>query len=383
MSLREYARLAQNSGYEVVALSSSDRNRQILDDYGIRLVLSPRIVLHRPDRAMKSLAWYREFLVRERVDIVHSIHDHTVPFFVALSMHLRFRIVHTKATPTTETPEAFRNYIGLKWITYCKEFRALLAQRNIDEGSISVIPNRFDFSASVVQGQKASLQTKVQIAILGRLDPSKMSGLAQVLAFVASDPKIQREVECLVVGGGSCEEVVREKIERINVSAGSVVVECVGYKSDPWAELQNCKVVIGKGRCIMEALARCKDAVVICESGGASHVNFMNYRNLSENNFTGRGSILEPFNVAIDEALNSCLSNDGLSARLDLAERVIEDYDFSRASEIVLRIYAESYSIRLPPATFSGFFKLMRTTLSVCSRHFIDTRLKKLFVRSV
>lgn len=124
---------------------------------------------------------------------------------------------------------------------------------NISEDKYELIPNCIDFDTF---NTNKPIDTN-KVLLISRMEKDKGNGILNGLKFFEEYKLLNPNAKLTIVGGGSKEDEVKEQIKNMNIEC-----EMLGKRSDVKDIMEQNGIILGVDRCIQEAIAMKRYAVV-------------------------------------------------------------------------------------------------------------------------
>ena len=158
---------------------------------------------------------------------------------------------------------------------------------NIEDSRYEVIPNCIDF-----ENFKTDKDIDInKVLLLSRLEVDKGNGILNGLKFFKEYKAINPKAELIIVGGGSLEEAVKKQVEDLGIECNML-----GIRNDIKELMEQNGIILGVDRCIQEAIAMRRLAVVTGYEGFQGLILPDNIEKFAKNNFSKKGEESSDFN---------------------------------------------------------------------------------------
>lgn len=151
---------------------------------------------------------------------------------------------------------------------------------NISEDKYELIPNCIDFDTF---NTNKPIDTN-KVLLISRMEKDKGNGILNGLKFFKEYKLLNPNAKLTIVGGGSKEDEVKEQIKNMNIEC-----EMLGKRSDVKDIMEQNGIILGVGRCIQEAIAMKRYAVITGNEDFKGLVLPSNIQEFSEKNFSKKG----------------------------------------------------------------------------------------------
>lgn len=171
---------------------------------------------------------------------------------------------------------------------------------NIIEDKYEIIPNCIDFEKFKTD-KEADIN---KVLLISRLERDKGNGILHGLKFFLEYKKLNPNAELTICGSGSQEEVVKQQIKELGI-------ECtmLGSRNDVKEIMEQNGIVLGVGRCIQEAVAMKRYAIITGNESFQGIVTPRNIEMFAKVNFSGNTNKNIKYKDIIDKLLEC--SKDG------------------------------------------------------------------------
>ena len=171
---------------------------------------------------------------------------------------------------------------------------------NIIEDKYEIIPNCIDFEKFKTD-KEADIN---KVLLISRLERDKGNGILHGLKFFLEYKKLNPNAELTICGSGSQEEVVKQQIKELGI-------ECtmLGSRNDVKEIMEQNGIVLGVGRCIQEAVAMKRYAIITGNESFQGIVTPRNIEMFAKVNFSGNTNKNIKYKDIIDKLLE--YSKDG------------------------------------------------------------------------
>lgn len=214
-----------------------------------------------------------------------------------------------------------------KTISFSEEIKDVLVNKwGFDPANILVRSNRFSFAKLVVEN--VSYGDSISICYISRLNSSKFSAFRFFIEEINKVKSVQ--LFKIVVAGDGIDADQFISYSRLS----SHTIEFLGYKDITVSFLGEYDLIVTQGRGIIESVGHGICSSVCGESGYKGLINFLNFDNFKNSNFTGRGMV-ENSNLESDlKNLKSIARED----KIRLAKKVRDKYDVESMKNDILEL---------------------------------------------
>ena len=147
----------------------------------------------------------------------------------------------------------------------------------ISEDKYEIVPNCIDFE-NFKTDKPINLD---RVLLISRFEKDKGNGIVNGLKFFKEYKLLNPKAELTIVGGGSKEYFVKEQIKEMNIQC-----KMLGRRNDVKDIMEQNGIILGVDRCIQEAIAMKRYAVVTGYEGFQGLVLPTNIEEFSKNNFS-------------------------------------------------------------------------------------------------
>lgn len=146
----------------------------------------------------------------------------------------------------------------------------------LDESKYEVIPNCIDFN----EFKSNSTIDLNNVLLISRFEKDKKNGVINGLTWFAEYKKINPEAKLTIIGDGSQKETVEEQIKSLGINC-----EMLGSRNDVKDIIEQNGIVLGVARCVQEAIAMKRIAIITGNEDFQGIVNIENINKFSYTNF--------------------------------------------------------------------------------------------------
>lgn len=177
---------------------------------------------------------------------------------------------------------------GCHIVTVNEAFRELYLRRyGWPPAAITNVDQRFELDALIASAQQPQSGPSFDLLCLRRLDERKAQALIGLAILVKRALERLPQLSIGFVGGGNQAEAVRGHFVSVLGSSGPAVKTCfLGERDDVPALIAASRVVAGSERCLVEALALGKPALLLDEQGPAAFITAENFAEARRSNFS-------------------------------------------------------------------------------------------------
>lgn len=230
---------------------------------------------------------------REKIDLLYVNHGKAMVLGVALSRLRRIPLVFTiHGVSRGEMPLAFKNLLfrGVARVIAVSEESAAYFKSQVSYPAQRVVVCRNAIDFSHFKELAKNRDRHLNLLYVSRLDPDKRKAVEAVMDAVAWVSPEQPQIRLRILGGGRQFEKVRKRARALNEGIGREIITVAGWVDDVAEHFADADVILGAGRCVLEALAAGKPALVVGNEGIGGLVMESNFYSLQKTNFSGRGT---------------------------------------------------------------------------------------------
>lgn len=356
------ARALAEAGHHVALATQGGRLVQPAVKAGLQHYLLPGARLW-PVRGQLSLSnmWRLLWIIRrERPDVIHC--------FRRWSLYLAtvtggFHRVPTVFTNNTISPRLYGCRIAGEVTATSPQFARFIAESaGVPVDQVTVIPNRIDLRAftpdSLPDRQGACSRLGIPadrriVAFISRFMPGEMGKVEGLWRFLERLPELHGRAPDLFValaGIGSDSEEVNRRCAEANQRLGAEVVRSLGVLPGVADLLACADLVVGTGRCVMEAMACGVPTAIIGHEGFAGVVGPDTISAIADTNFAGRNVAGGQLDDRMPGDLAAVLADAALAKSLGEfgREYVGRELDVSRGVTRYVQVYRGAIERRNP-----------------------------------
>jgi len=332
------ARALAEAGHHVAMATQGGPLLQPATDAGIAHYLLPGARLW-PVRGQLSLANMARLLWivrRERPDVIHCFRRWSLYLAVVTSF------LHRRPLVFTNNTVGVRFYgcrISALLTATSPQFARFIAESaGVPAEQVTVIPNRIDLRAFASGSLPAKHDARSRlgipagrrtIAFISRFQLGEMGKIEGLWRFLDGLPDLRDRVPALFValaGIGSDSEAVRSRCAEVNRAAGGEAVRPLGVLPTVADLLACADLVVGTGRCVMEAMACGLPTAVIGRRGFAGLVGPDTIGPIADTNFAGRNVSPGQLDREMAPGLAAALNDEELASSLgEFGRRYVEE----------------------------------------------------------
>lgn len=280
---------------------------------------------------------------REKIDLLYVNHGKTVALGVILSRLHNIPLVYTiHGVSRRELPLAFKNFLFRRVsrvIAVSEESEAYFKSRvRYPVQRIVVSRNAIDFSHFKDLAMKRD--GNLTLLYFSRLDRDKRKAVEAVMDAVARVSSEQPRIRLRILGDGRLYGKIREKARALNAAIGRETIAVDGWVDDVAEHFAEADVILGVGRCVLEALAAGKPVLVVGNEGIGGLVMESNFRSLQKTNFSGRGAAVATSGENLARELRQLSGKTAGSEKIRALAR--GDHDAARLALVIKDIFQQA-----------------------------------------
>ena len=266
----------------------------------------------------------------ERIELLHANHGRTLRLAAILSRRHRLPLVYTihgvsrRELPRWRAAALLRRVARVVAVS-AESAEFLVRRARVPRERLRVLGNAVDFprfAAAAEHGNDGG------ILLLSRLDRDRRRAVDAALDGAALLAGEWPALRLRILGTGRELSRARRRARAINARIGREVVTVLGWADDPAPWIAGAAAVLGVGRCVLEAIAAGRPALVVGSERIGGWVTAGNFRDLQRANFSGRGA--GPGTTAAGVAAELRRVRDG--AVLDGGVRPLAEADYDAAA---------------------------------------------------
>lgn len=283
----------------------------------------------------------------ERIELLHANHGRTLRLAAILSRRHRLPLVYTihgvsrRELPRGRAAALFRR-VALVLAVSAESAEFFLRRVRYPRERLRILANPIDFPRFAAAGAGSD----GRILFLSRLDRDRRRAVDAVMegaALIAGEwPALRLDV----LGTGRELARARRRARAINARRGREVVKVLGWAADPAPWIAGAAAVLGVGRCVLEAIAAGRPALVVGSERLGGWVAAGNFRGLQRANFSGRGA--GPATDAAGVAAELRRVRDGMAADEEARRLAFADHDAAALARRLRDVYGELLPGREP-----------------------------------
>ena len=362
----ELSKELQKQGHTIIVASNGGVYEEALAQAGIRHVKVPmnqRNVL----RMLQSLRLLHSLIREEKPDLVHA--HARIPAFLCGILHkqMHFPFI-TSAHWVFEVTPLLRLMTdwGQRTVAVSEDIKDYLMQNyQVPADQIHVTINGIDTEQFAPGPRDAALVenlgigTGPVIGTVSRLDKSRELAAKELIALMPDLLKTVPDAQLLIVGGGNCEDMLRQEAEKVNQAAGRNAVIMTGPRTDIPRLISLSDVFVGVSRAALESMAAEKPTILAGNEGYIGTFAPQVLPSAQETNFCCRGCPQISRENMLSDLLRLLTCSD--DERLELGrfgrQVVLDQYSVARMTQDYLNAYHRVLSpVRPIRAAISGYY---------------------------
>ncbi|GIP35119.1 glycosyltransferase [Paenibacillus sp. J2TS4] len=275
----------------------------------------------------------KEFIEKNKIDVVHAHpYEGFIPASIAASIsNVPYVLtIHSPLNLAATYGSIYRLFMSKCLLpsassVFCvsKETKDVV-QQITKVNNLHVLANPINFNLF----SASDLRNNTDFLVISRLDEDKIPGIKKVIElFDYLQQRGSKPFQLKIVGDGNKKNDLMKWVE--DNSKNSSLIKFLGRKDNVQSFMREAKVVFGMGRVVVEAGAMNVPVVLTGYDNLIGFVTIDNVDELSEKNFSGRGSLNSSFEQITENIHNLFIDSDKYSIR----ERLINHYSAERIYE--------------------------------------------------
>lgn len=346
MSMLEYTKLLNTEYENMSVMGEYSFNESIFEKNNIKTIDIPEFKSNRPIKNIINLFKIRSLTENKKPELIIMGTVQDCIYGTLLERIIKTPILYI--IPGGEIPEYIPKRIHEKpIIVFSEENKKTLNSYGINTKTVNVIPNRFSFSNDFTNSKSFEINKDIRInfLLISRIDKTKMKSIEFTIEMIE---KLQIQlpnidIKLTILGDGDENEKISNLVTRINRRQNKDLIIIEGYKENVVDYIIESQVVIGKGRCLIDAMVYQRYAICVSEDYKFNICQNKTYYSLKKNNFSGRGmnsSLNIEDLVNLVERISN--DNDAVHELHELSIKTQRDYNILHARESILDIIKEA-----------------------------------------
>lgn len=262
-------------------------------------------------------------------------------------------------------PRWYIPHLGLLTVN-CPYYRDIsTANYPWSEDEISIISARYEMP-DMLDHKPTSLDQKINVLFVRRLDHPKYKSIINTLDQLASWGVLS-QWRIKVIGGGSHEKQVIDKIEKVNIEHPESQIEFMGKQPNAMDWMKDADLVIGSERVAVEAMAHGCLTLLSTDQGLIDLITPENIHQYSYDNFFGHSYSPVPMDQ-IRSRLFSLLKDKVEFEKILQGNfyYVKNHFDVEQGTPILLDLFKKVTENPLSQlAVITGFLKVIRSIITI------------------
>lgn len=347
-SIFEYIKILNKNNYEIVVVAEITEDpiaeelslytKNIYDICPFQIARFQNIV-----RNFKTVIKSFSITKKEEPDLIVSVSD---PIYSIIGKFLNVPTIMLIAGGQARNDSRFIK----KWnknpvIVFSVENKRELLSLGYPNNKIHVVSQRIQVTPDDnYQQHYNKLKNKKKTLILlitSRVCEGKMNSIYNLIDFAAYLSKKNEKFQLRIAGDGDLKERLHSYLKKYRDLKKHVII--LGHVTNIDLEFQKAHLVFGKARSVLEPTMKKRIGYVVNEDFQISKIDRKNYKNLYENNFSGRNSLNQTsFEQIYKDIENLRAGNYDLSKIEANAEICKEDYDVSKLEKQIIDVINKS-----------------------------------------
>ena len=294
--ITELCRALAARGHDVTVASAGGVYVKALEAAGVKHVTLP-LASKKPQSFLASYMGLKKLIKQEKFDVVHA-HARIPAFVCSLVRRRMFFPLVTTAHGTFKVSPLWRTLSSWGDMSLAVSFDIkdyLIDNYGVPPDNITLTVNgidtcrfRADADCSDMARELGLSPSEHRILYVSRLDPSCSAAGHDLLSCAPALMREYPDVEIVLVGGGSDENAMREKADKLNRDAGRKYVHMTGARTDIEAFCAWANLTVGVSRSVLEAMSAETPAVLAGAQGYLGVFGKENLKEALDTNFTCR-----------------------------------------------------------------------------------------------
>lgn len=347
-SIFEYIKIFNKNNYEIVVVAEITEDpiveeislyaKNIYDIYPFRIARFQNIV-----RNFKTIIKSFSTTRKEEPNLIISVSD---PIYALIGKFFNIPTIMLIAGGQARNDSRFIK----KWnknpvIVFSVENKKELLSLGYPSNKIHVVSQRIRVTPDDGYRQHyRELQNKKNTVILlitSRISEGKMNSICNLIDFAAYLSKKGERFQLRIAGDGDLKEHLYSYLKKYRNLHKHVVI--LGHVASIDLEFQKAHLVFGKARSVLEPAMKKRVGYVVNEDFQLCKINRKSYKNLYENNFSGRNSLYQTsFEQIYRDIKNLRAGKYDLSEIETNAKICKQDYDVSKLEKQIIDVINKS-----------------------------------------
>ncbi|MBE0664658.1 MAG: glycosyltransferase [Candidatus Aminicenantes bacterium] len=242
-----------------------------------------------------SLIKLGRIIRKEQVDLLHVHARKALVMGVVLNWLHKIPLVFTiHGTSRRELPLAFKSFWfrSVARVIAVSEECAAFFQARVSYPAHRLLIGRNGIDFLHFRDSLRERNGYLNLLYVSRLDRDKRLAVDAVMAAVAGIFPRRPQIRLRILGDGRQYGKIKKKARAINAAAGRDIIAVEGWADDLAGPIANADVILGVGRCVLEAIACGRPVLVVGNEKIGGLVTKENFPSLQKANFSGRGATL-------------------------------------------------------------------------------------------
>lgn len=306
----DLARTVRDLGHDVWVMARQGPLSARARAFGLPLIASPEDMRVRPSPA--TVRAVRSAVRRHRIDVVHAYeYWPTLEAYLGASGAAAIGSIMSMGSLPPYIPPV---PLTLGYGDLYDEVRATRRHAYLLEPPIDTAHDRADAPGLGLAEFRAAHDLPAgppTVAVVSRLAHNmKRESVERTIDAVAALDAAVPGIRALVVGGGSAEQDLRARAERVNTALGRRAVVMTGPLDDPRAAYASADVICGMGSSILRGMAFAAPGIVVGERGFTEPVRPETIPVFDRFGFHGVGTGLDPAADPLPELLRALFHDE-------------------------------------------------------------------------